>query len=155
MTKEEKDLLIKDLCGRLPYNVALNCTEDDDEKTNFNCLLSPDIFKDLMSSNPNWIYKPYLRPLESMTKDEREEVQVFICDEWFFEDSGFATKVRKEGYIEFLANYDCSGIDPEFCGEYVDWLNAHYFDYRIVPSTGKSMIESGLALVAPEGMYKI
>lgn len=29
----------------------------------------------------------------------------------------------------------------------VDWLNAHHFDYR-------GLIEKGLALEAPEGMYK-
>jgi hypothetical protein len=28
-----------------------------------------------------------------------------------------------------------------------DWLNAHHFDYR-------GLIEKGLALEAPEGMYK-
>ena len=39
--------------------------------------------------------------------------------------------------------------------EVVDWLNAHQFDYRIDPSTGKTMIESGIALEAPEGMYEI
>lgn len=38
--------------------------------------------------------------------------------------------------------------------ESIDWLNAHHFDYRIVPSTGKTLIESNLALEAPEGMYK-
>lgn len=30
----------------------------------------------------------------------------------------------------------------------VDWLNEHHFDYR-------GLIEMGLALEAPEGMYKI
>ena len=87
------------------------------------------------------------KPQASVKKIIAGPAGVFICDEWFFEDSGFATKVRKEGYIEFLANYDCSGIDPEFCGEYVDWLTAHHFDYR-------GLIEKGLALEAPEDMYK-
>ena len=31
--------------------------------------------------------------------------------------------------------------------ESTDWLNAHHFDYR-------GLIERGLALEAPEGMYK-
>ena len=31
--------------------------------------------------------------------------------------------------------------------EAIDWLNAHHFDYR-------GLIEKGLALEAPEGMYK-
>ena len=144
MTQEDRQLLLKDLCVRLPYNVVIRCTDDD---TNYKCFLTTDILNELLHNIECYDYKPYLRPMSSMTEEEREEVQVFICDEWFFEDSGFATKVRKEGYIEFLANYDCSGIDPEFCGEYVDWLTAHHFDYR-------RLISMGLALEAPEGMYK-
>jgi hypothetical protein len=31
---------------------------------------------------------------------------------------------------------------------YIDWLNAHHFDYR-------GLIEKGLAIEAPEGMYNI
>ncbi len=38
--------------------------------------------------------------------------------------------------------------------EMFDWLDAHFFDYRIVPSTGKTLIASGLALEAPKDMYK-
>ena len=49
---------------------------------------------------------------------------------------------------EILANNDISGIDPCFCSDYVDWLNEHHFDYR-------GLIEKGLALEAPEDMYKI
>ena len=141
MTQEEKELLLKDLCARLPYEVKIKYIFDDSSHCPFK--LSTKILQECLDKG----FLPYLRPMSSMTDEEREEVQVFICDEWFFEDSGFATKVRKEGYIEFLANYDCSGIDPEFCGEYVDWLTAHHFDYR-------GLIEKGLALEAPEDMYK-
>ena len=150
MTQEEKQLLLKDLCARLPYGALVfirkpfGCVMSEEEEEE----LTTDILQEFIE-NDDMLMRvlPYLRPMSSMTEEEREEVQVFICDEWFFEDSGFATKVRKEGYIEFLANYDCSGIDPEFCGEYADWLTAHHFDYR-------GLIEKGLALEAPEGMYK-
>ena len=47
------------------------------------------------------------------------------------------TDEEKEEYINtFLAMWDA-----------VDWLNAHHFDYR-------GLIEKGLAIEAPEGMYK-
>ncbi len=36
----------------------------------------------------------------------------------------------------------------------LNYLNAHHFDYRIDPSTGKTLIESGLAVEAPKDMYK-
>ena len=49
--------------------------------------------------------------------------------------------------------YEEFSLYHEEFGEYVptletfDWLNAHHFDYR-------GLIEKGLALEAPEGMYK-
>ena len=63
--------------------------------------------------------KPYLRPMSSMTEEEIKEYQAFF-------------------------NYD--GV--EYPEEYIDWLNAHHFDYR-------GLIEKGLALKAPEGIYNI
>jgi hypothetical protein len=40
-------------------------------------------------------------------------------------------------------------VDDDFVNiiKYIDWLNEHYFDYR-------GLIERGLAIEAPEGMYK-
>ena len=83
--------------------------------------------------------------MSSMTEEEKNEIEVFIFDEWYQENS---CKIDKEGWIEILANYDVSGIDPCFCSDYVDWLNTHYFDYR-------GLIRKGLALEAPADMYKI
>ena len=65
--------------------------------------------------------KPYLRPMSSMTDDEKKEYVNF------FEDI--------DGYVY--------SIDATI---EIDWLNAHHFDYR-------GLIEKGLALPAPEGMY--
>jgi hypothetical protein len=80
-----------------------------------------------------------------MTKDEREEVEVFIFNKWYQENS---CKIDEEGWIEILANYDVSGIDPCFCSDYVDWLNSHHFDYR-------GLIPKGLALEALKDMYVV
>ena len=113
MTQEEKQLLLKDLCARLPYNVRINCTEEDDERTNFDCFLASDMIKDIKSETAYWIIKPYLRPMSSMTEEEKEEARNLI----------YATV------------------------EFTDWCNEHHLDYR-------HLIEKGLALEAPEGMYK-
>jgi len=120
-TPEEKDLLIKDLCTRLPYGVLVlvsssHTTDPIRKKLNANLLFG--FQKSVLT------IKPYLRPMSSMTEEERQEYEA-TCSDWY----------------ETLETYD--------------WLNAHHFDYRIVPSTGKSMIESGLALEATEGMYKV
>ena len=124
MTQEEKQLLLKDLCARLPYNVVINCTEEDDEKTNFNCFLAPDMIKDIKSETAFWVVKPYLRPMPSMTEEEEIESLEFAWED----DYGR------------LASYN------ENIPKYIDWLNAYHFDYR-------GLIEKGLALEAPKGMY--
>lgn len=43
---------------------------------------------------------------------------------------------------------DIEGGIEDAIPNYIDWLNVHHFDYR-------GLIEKGLALVAPEGMYNI
>ena len=136
MTQDEKKLLLRDLCARLPYNIK--CL--DIER---NTLINVDDLYNYLHSGWYFDLKPYLRPLSDITKDERLEVEM-IFEKWFEKN---ACKVDGEGYIEVLANYDVSGIEPGFCSDYVDWLDSHYFDHR-------GLIPRNLALKAPEGMYK-
>ena len=122
MTQEEKQLLLKDLCARLPYGVIVhrysdNCYSD-------NCDISIDNVDDFvyfLEYSEGEEFKPYLRPMGSMTEEEKEEL---------YQKTGF----KVDDYILGLSA--------------IDWLNAHHFDYR-------SLIEKGLALEAPEGMYKM
>lgn len=133
MTQEEKELLLKDLCARLPYGVkcavfdktllfggfdgkypfemdGITIEEDETiawlEKANFNIET----------------VKPYLRPMSSMTHDEDVEYKDIM-------ESGHYDSPSQE-----YANI-------------IDWLNEHHFDFR-------NLIGKGLALEAPEGMYK-
>ena len=144
MTQEEKQLLLKDLCARLPYRTfaqwhhkALNKFRDvkimkistygkniDDYYINVLCQPEPGV--DYEASIVD--IKPYLRPMSSMTEEEKEEFDNLY--NWSCPNSKFLrTKI----------------ID---ISELIEWLNAHYFDYR-------GLIEKGLALEAPDDMYKI
>jgi len=125
MKQEYRELLYKDLSGRLPYNVIMNCTEDDDERTNFNCYLTPDMLNDIKSEAAKWNYKPYLRRFESMTEEESKEFALWQVE------------AANSGYL-FPAN----------ASNCVDWLNKHYIDYR-------GMIDKDLAIEAVEGFYII
>ena len=144
MTQEDKQLLLKDLYARAPYGVMCWVPNGSGAVCKLRGIVNDTCYFD---DNPRYGYsysvewlKPYLRPMSSMTEDEREEIEVLIFNEWYQEDS---CKIDKEGWIEILANYDVSGIDPCFCSDYVDWLNAHYFDYR-------GLIERGLAIEVTE-----
>ena len=137
MTREEKDLLLRDLCARLPYKVKIKFVFNKDiEKINNliyvsdneqsyihnSCMvLTEDNIKYVFN---DWLdeYKPYLRPMSSMTEEEVAEF---------------------ESITEELLEH---GTSEEIWDTVIDWLNAHHFDHR-------HLIEKGLALEAPEGMY--
>ena len=71
MKQEYKELLLKDLCGRLPYNVAIDCRDED---SRFTCYLTTDILNEIQNNTYHWEYKPYLFPLSTLT----EELKTFI-----------------------------------------------------------------------------
>ena len=135
MKEIDKELLIKDLSARIFYGVKVNIERDfpnnpqiveriaKDGEIIVNGILAYDIY----------YYKPYLRPLSSMTEGERKEYESFIFThhhEW----DGYGTSTR---YVEAVE-----------AKRYIDWLIAHHFDYY-------GLIPMGLALEAKEGMYKI
>ena len=100
MTQEEKQLLLKDLCARLPYNVVIRCMDND---TDYKCFLTTDILNELLHNIEYYDYKPYLRPMSSMTEEENTKYEY-----------GFLYSNDLQIYAE----------------EYIDWLNEHHFDYR-------------------------
>ena len=75
MTQENKDLLLKDLCARLPYGVKTELTWwVMDEGTSINTVLDPDLVEQLLNDEDgDTEIKPYLRPMSSMTEEEKEE----------------------------------------------------------------------------------
>lgn len=129
MTQEDKELLLKDLCARLPYLVKVTW----DGK--YPITLTPSIYAALWKEERHQnIPKVYLRPLSSMTEEENKEAKengcIIYCDT-SPEDKGLLVFASPKGF---------------------DWLNKKMFDYR-EDDEGKTMIEKGLALEASEGMY--
>lgn len=120
MTQENRNLLLKDLCGRFPYNTIIEVIDNrGKEEIRYTTIISCaeiDMFQ-----HDEKMVKPYLRRLSSMTNEEKNEYKQFLED--------------IDGYAY--------SID---CVPQIDWLNANNFDYR-------GLIEKGLALEAPEGMY--
>ena len=137
MTKEEKEILLKDLCARLPYNVqGLINNWKCGSYISIRGTIYPHYIEDLQ-----WemiTIKPYLRPLSSMTKEERDELSDYVCERVM---SG------KDG-MEFPPYpTDDRGVPFEWMEHWLDWLNSHHFDYH-------GLIGKGLALEALENMYK-
>ena len=73
MTQEQEELLLKDLCARLPYGVILNCCEIVSEPLT---LIS---YKGLVNNDYDIDeVKPYLFPLSSMTEEQKQEYTYIV-----------------------------------------------------------------------------
>ena len=143
MKQEEKELLLKDLCARLPYRViglyAWKCKKSYDKE------LTGNLYDELCSSwnsTEDSQFLPYLRTMSSMTEEEWKELNSIGYIVHLY-DGDFGVDMRaycKNGQPYYRRFSEFSTIE--------DWLNAHHFDYR-------DLILKGLALAAPEGMYNL
>ena len=139
MTQEEKDLLLKDLCVRLPYGVKLDCkwkTPAPNGTYGMICTMDSFLLDQICNIDdidvPFDEVKPYLFPLSSMTEEQEEEFKNLY---YRYHESAFIFNER--------FSYDRYSIkDIGFYPCYLqDWLNKHHFDYR-------GLIEKRLAIDA-------
>ena len=132
MTQEDRELLLNYLTMALPYGVKCNIGLEFPLKLQrISVDILDDILLDFFLTDINYqVYlsevKPYLRPLSSMTEEEENEF------------TNLREDVFKYGKHQHVGVLSIAALN---------WLNAHHFDYR-------GLIEKGLALEAPEGMYK-
>lgn len=118
MKQEDKEILIRDLCGRLPYGVkayikkwskldrkyyeGVYTVESIDTSLNTIIADSERSCVEVIVGYDDYEIKPYLFPMSSMTEEQYKEY-------WELEHSG------NMEHLSILA---------------LDWLNAHHFDYR-------------------------
>ena len=165
MTQEDKLLLLQDLCARLPYGIKILHTGwDYDSDTDF------DTVETLIGIDDRFIYavwdktgdrekhclsvsnwKPYLRPMSSMTEEEKEDLLITLLgknDTKYFQVLPDGSIDNNDAAHQDLSNFNIHWIhfDGVNASTYIDWLNKNHFDYR-------GLIEKGLAIKAPKGMY--
>jgi hypothetical protein len=114
MTQEDKDLLLKDLCARLPYGVKICYIYNGEEC--ISTIEKIDTFGYIWD-NYNGCYhvreiKPYLLPLSSMTEEQKKEFELLF-------DLNYASAYSQE--LQIAANM-------------IKWLNKNHFDiYGLIP----------------------
>lgn len=134
---EDNKLLLTDLCSRLPYRTMVLIKDGGIEP-----LLNVNVDTFICNGQRD-LPKPYLRPMSSMTEEELNEcvrksgIKDIECPNW--------QDVPKEKQFEARLNHSIAVFLTD--SNNVDWLNAHHFDYR-------GLINKGLAIEAPEDMYK-
>lgn len=126
MTQEDKELLLKDLCGRLPWGVNVQY-DNQVYAIDYVSAEYEEVKLDIIDNYTVGIsdIKPYLRPMSSMTEKEKLEVKEYLNS---IEGKLIGFKARTIWMI--------------------DYLNSIHVDYR-------GLIHKGLALEAPKGMYNI
>ena len=125
MTQEDRYLLIKDLSARLPYRVLVHyCNKKHTLYTN-DFVLDERLLIEFRCSDCCVELKPYLRPLSSMTEEEKKE------------------------YCDLQDRFLCSSQYPVTeAYALFDWLNKNHFDFR-------GLIPKGLAIeVTKDNPYK-
>lgn len=145
MKQKEKQLLLIDLCARLSYGV-LFMVPDINEPVEL-LSINPKRDKPLEiddghdeNSSTYWNLEdvtPYLRPMASMTEQEKEDILQAL---------NIHGDIDTEGNL--LLGVECNILTLKVCKKYLGELNKRMFDVC-------HLIEKGLALEAPEGMYNI
>ena len=118
---QDKELLLKDLCARLPYGVKVEYKNEIFDVEH----VSPMYEEVKLDTYETWTIdvsdiKPYLFPLSSMTKEQRYELHDLIHN------------------LNVLAIKGEIG-DWIVSSSEIDWYNKNHFDYR-------GLIEKGLAI---------
>lgn len=128
MTQEEKELLLKDLCARLPYGVKGIITYNGDK----NIFTIKGIFNILFLSDTECCnvedFKPYLFPLSSRTDEQKKE-------------SPFESALLNAFINGYISQFEDGELNIDDLNRLYDWLNKNHFDYR-------GLIEKGLAIDA-------
>lgn len=149
MTNEEKELLFKEICACLHYGVKI-FDEGFNEYEYSNVIhigndytiLAETFDEDIQYFPKIDDIKIYLRPMSSMTEEEFQKLRS-ICPH------SIINKTNVTGWFIGINGSDYGRISRiDEISKFIDWLNAHHFDYR-------GLIEKGLAIEAPKNMYKV
>ncbi len=120
MTQEDKELLLKDLCARLPYKVIVQSTFyccDGTIWKHENETLTPNLL-----NYPIHRYKPYLFPLSSMTEEQKEE----YCQ------------------LQQKIIYNSKGVVSKDITEYINWCYKNHLDINDLIPQGLAIDATGL-----------
>lgn len=129
MTQEDKALLLKDLCGRLPYGVKVNGVFLNYNKDNGKILYERCDKKFIYEHLDRYeTLKPYLFPLSSMTDKQYDEFFNYYHN-IEIEEIKASGDYLKAAYLSDSAKYE--------------WLNRNNFDWRY-------LIDKGLAIDATD-----
>ena len=136
MTQNEKDLLIKDLCVRLPYGIKVKY-ENEIFDVEHVCPMYEEVKLDIPET---WTIdvlevKPYLFPMSSMTKEQEKEY-----DKAYMKDM----EAVRNNLLKFAKGEPI--LDGAIMYHHIEWLNKNKFDYQGLIPMGLALDATGLKI---------
>lgn len=142
LLNSDKELLLKDLCARLPYGVKCE---------HFNRIYGKNVFKvtdirdngyicGTINNKHCWAVfdplelKPYLFPLSSITEEQKEEYNQSRLKDLRMLNSVLMERISDENNFDRLV----------VAHNEIDWLNKNHFDYRGLIPMGLANDATGL-----------
>jgi hypothetical protein len=127
MEQNEKDLLLKDLCSRLPYGVKLKCVS-----YKMTCIgpykLDTIVLDRIFNENTEYVqfdeFKPYLFPMSSMTEEQKET----YCQ------------------LQQKVIYNSKGPVTEDVMKYINWCYENHLDVNDLIPKGLAIDATGLSI---------
>ena len=155
MTQEQKDLLLKDLCSRLPYGVKVQIDLQSNIYQPMTCkvcniefaekggsFIGVEVLPDSYSEYREFLCKPYLFPLSSMTEEQANELFNLFGISLLDSVGRDYIKINECTGITFFLN---KGFDVEtHLDKLMNWLNTNHFDYRGLIPMGLAINATGL-----------
>ena len=150
MKKEDKELLLQDLSMRLPYGVKCQAHNGTLICVNANhgiAVVQTDRgVRQVLIEN----LKPYLRPLSSMTDEEKKDLLNYVVskDSKYFEVCSDGSITDMSPDVQDFKSFKLKWIsfNPNTTSRNIGWLLKNHFDFC-------DLIPKGLALEAPKDMY--
>lgn len=142
MTQKDKELLIKDLCARIPYGVKVEY-KNEIFGVEHVCPMYEEVKFD---THETWTVdvsdiKPYLFPISSMTEEQKEEYYSLADDVTIKPGQGSYFGIKIHCIKLGISDNPHEGVWDWIDLDAIDWLNKNHFDYR-------GLIEKGIALDA-------
>lgn len=130
MKREDKQLLIEDLCARLSYGVKISVEDKVETLQGINIPDNIVEYDSFLTSDIEEV-RPYLFPMSSMTEEQREEfLNMQSIDQQNLAVNDFFRRQIFHDEMPTIALY-----------KHINWLIKNHFDYR-------GLIEKGLAIDA-------
>lgn len=127
MTQKDKELLLKDLSARLSYGVKISVNDNVETLQGINIFDDIVEYGSFLASDIEEI-KPYLFPISSLTKEQRNKFP-------------FELSILNAFVDEYISLFEDEELTVNYITEMMDCFNKNHIDYR-------GLIPKGLAIDA-------